>query len=479
MNRIRDLACLALVAISLLGVSRAEAAFTVDCTFNNGGDFVDRAFYVSNYPGTSIQKVALNHKGATAGTRTITLTARLSTYDGTFLGVASVTKAFSTSFGLTVFDFGNIPVAEGSRITFVQSVIAGSDDVYFDVGVGPCTGITETNGSTPPLSSVRGSTVGLVIQGDPSDLESALILDCPYDPNGGGDFVTRGFYVTNYRGVTIDKVRMRHSTSTPGNKSLQLVARLGRYDGPILGVASFTRNITADDTESTYDFNDMPVPAGSTIAFVESLTAGTDFVFHNLAIDTCGDVVETFGTAPPLDSQYRAGLGLKISGAVSLSYVTIVEYYHTVFGHYFMTADPAEIAGLDGGAYGGVFVRTGKQLYAWDGPRPNTVDVCRFFTTPGTFGTKSSHFYTGDTDECAGLKLNPNWVYEKIAFFIRPAAAGTCPAFSTTPIYRMYNDGMTGAPNHRFTWDAAIYNDFTTNQGWLPEGVRFCSPVLF
>jgi len=279
--------------------------------------------------------------------------------------------------------------------------------------------------------------------------------------------------------VTIDKVRVRHSTFDTGSKTVQLVARLGRYDGPILGVASVTRVIDAVDSESVYDFNDAPVPAGSTIAFVETQVSGTGDVYRNLAYGTCDNVVETTGTSPPLSTFRKQGVGVKISGAVSKHYVTIVEYFHTVFGHYFITADPDEIAGLDGGAYGGVFVRTGKVMYAWDGPRPGTVDVCRFFTTPGNFGTKSSHFYTGDADECAGVKLNLNWIYEKIAFFIRPAAAGACSPGITTPIYRAYNNGMTGAPNHRFTTDVAIYNDFTTTQGWAPEGVRFCQPVLF
>ena len=27
---------------------------------------------------------------------------------------------------------------------------------------------------------------------------------------------------------------------------------------------------------------------------------------------------------------------------------------------------------------------------------------CRFFTTPGTFGPKSSHFYTANPVECEG-----------------------------------------------------------------------------
>jgi hypothetical protein len=40
----------------------------------------------------------------------------------------------------------------------------------------------------------------------------------------------------------------------------------------------------------------------------------------------------------------------------------------------------------------------------------------------------------------------------------------------------MYNDGMTGAPNHRFTTSLAIYNQFTSTMGWTGEGVRFCAP---
>jgi len=103
------------------------------------------------------------------------------------------------------------------------------------------------------------------------------------------------------------------------------------------------------------------------------------------------------------------------------------------------------------------------------------VPVCRFFTT--AVAPKSSHFYTADPAECEVVKANPNWQYEKIAFFIRPAAGGTCPAFHT-PVYRMYNNGMTGAPNHRFTTDESIYLDFTTHRGWAGEGVRFCAPEM-
>ena len=91
------------------------------------------------------------------------------------------------------------------------------------------------------------------------------------------------------------------------------------------------------------------------------------------------------------------------------------------------------------------------------------------------FGTKSSPFYTANAVECAGLKLNPNWIYETIAFFIAIPTGGVCPA-GTIPVYRMYNHGQTGAPNHRFTTSLATYQQFTTTMGWDPEGIGFCSP---
>jgi len=43
-------------------------------------------------------------------------------------------------------------------------------------------------------------------------------------------------------------------------------------------------------------------------------------------------------------------------------------------------------------------------------------------------------------------------------------------------VYRMFNNGQTGAPNHRFTTDAALYQQFTTTQNWSAEGVAFCAP---
>ena len=54
-------------------------------------------------------------------------------------------------------------------------------------------------------------------------------------------------------------------------------------------------------------------------------------------------------------------------------------------------------------------------------------------------------------------------------------ASGVCAA-GTRPVYRMYNNGQTGAPNHRFTTDLALYQQFTTTLNWSAEGIAFCVP---
>jgi hypothetical protein len=82
-----------------------------------------------------------------------------------------------------------------------------------------------------------------------------------------------------------------------------------------------------------------------------------DDVSHDIGFGPCADVVQT----DLVKADVRASVGLTITGRVAnTAPLTVVEYFHTGFGHYFMTADPAEIAGLDGGAYGGVFSRTAR-----------------------------------------------------------------------------------------------------------------------
>ena len=93
--------------------------------------------------------------------------------------------------------------------------------------------------------------------------------------------------------------------------------------------------------------------------------------------------------------------------------------------------------------------------------------VCRFFST--SFGPKSSHFYTPFATECTSVTSNANWQLEGSVFnMILADAMGACPAGSQ-PLYRLYNNGSGGAPNHRYTIDLDVFSTMTS-LGWVPEG---------
>ena len=143
-----------------------------------------------------------------------------------------------------------------------------------------------------------------------------------------------------------------------------------------------------------------------------------------------------------------------------------VEYYHAAFDHYFVTAIADEIAKLDDGTFPG-WKRTGQAFGVYAGPRAGTNPVCRFFST--SFAPKSSHFYTPAADECALVKANPDWQFEGIVFYVAtPDADGVCPS-GTAAVYRLFNNGMGGAPNHRYTTSLDIRAQMIV-RGWISEG---------
>ena len=142
-----------------------------------------------------------------------------------------------------------------------------------------------------------------------------------------------------------------------------------------------------------------------------------------------------------------------------------IGYYHAQFNHYFFTADVDEIGKLDSGQFAG-WARTGRNFGIWSDEIDGVSGVCRFFST--SFGPKSSHFYTPFPDECATVKNNANWQYEGIvAYLALPAGDGSCGMGA--PLYRLYNDGMDGAPNHRYTTSLAVRGKLI-EEGWVAEG---------
>ncbi len=153
-----------------------------------------------------------------------------------------------------------------------------------------------------------------------------------------------------------------------------------------------------------------------------------------------------------------------------------VEYYHPDYGLYFVTANAEEIADLDSGKTRG-WQRSGLAFNVYTSAGPGLVAVCRFY---GVFGNKSSHFYGLRGSECEALLGDSVWHYEADVFYASlPEARGDC-ANGSVPVYRLYNNGQGGAPNHRYTTDLQTSMHMTA-VGWTREGsgigVVMCSPT--
>jgi DNA-binding beta-propeller fold protein YncE len=157
------------------------------------------------------------------------------------------------------------------------------------------------------------------------------------------------------------------------------------------------------------------------------------------------------------------------------------EWYHAGFDHYFHSADEVETRVIQDGRFGSDWIRTMKFFRVWSTAAPGRFGVCRFFSA--SFAPKSSHFYTPYPQECELRNHDPAWQFETAAAYVLALtdASGGCSS-NAAPLYRVYNDGQGGAPNHRYTADRST-RDRMTAAGWLAEGngsdvIFACTPRL-
>jgi hypothetical protein len=159
----------------------------------------------------------------------------------------------------------------------------------------------------------------------------------------------------------------------------------------------------------------------------------------------------------------------------------VVEYFHPLLDHYFMTQNAAEIAALDAGAHPG-WQRTGQSFLAY---RPGQTHfqlpaVRRFYGSPSA---GLGHFFTIDYADQFALTYGPlssAWIMETDnAFEIgRPDQDGNCPA-GQNPVYRLWNRRVDS--NHRYTTDPAIKAQMIDRgyvaEGYGPDVVDMCAPL--
>lgn len=152
---------------------------------------------------------------------------------------------------------------------------------------------------------------------------------------------------------------------------------------------------------------------------------------------------------------------------------TVVEYFNRDISRYFVTGRANEQALLD--AQPAVFVRTGMQFRARSSAYRDVPEtpVCRFYAAPARGGS-NTHFY-GTGDDCPVLNTAGYLSFEGFDFAAVKPIKSTCTAEAPNPVWRLFNNkAATNDGNHRYVVSAAIRARMVA-QGWVDEGVVFCS----
>jgi len=165
-----------LAASLLLAPALAPASTVVSCPFSGtNGDGLARGIVVPNYAGTNVRRVGLSYFASVAGLYHVTAQIRRGTFDGPIVGTSTLYLTVSTSSMTSAnFDFGAAPVTTGDTLAIIQTA-TGPGSLFFDNGVGTagCGQAYETGGTTPPLDTLRNSSIGIQI--DQDDLSGACI----------------------------------------------------------------------------------------------------------------------------------------------------------------------------------------------------------------------------------------------------------------------------------------------------------------
>ena len=212
----------------------------------------------------------------------------------------------------------------------------------------------------------------------------------------------------------------------------------------------------------------LPVaPLSAWYAGIDRVPEHTELALRVAAYDARGVSVATSRmtwdctTGQVLSLEHRGNA----VGAVAAT-ARAVEFYHAALDHYFMSANPAEIALLDAGTIAG-WARTGHGFNVAMAADGGANPVCRFYLPPPH---GDSHFYSASPAECAEVRTRfPGFVYESPDVFyagLPTFATGACPP-DAVPVYRLWNQRADS--NHRYTADPRVKLQML-EKGYVAEG---------
>jgi hypothetical protein len=174
-------------------------------------------------------------------------------------------------------------------------------------------------------------------------------------------------------------------------------------------------------------------------------------------------------------------------GSSPVTALSAIEYQYVPLDYYFLTSRAGEQIALEGISG---WARTGRSFNTLSAPIAGTSGVTRYYyDRVAKSYSRGSHFYTALSSERESLAaLNPtnsqaarlpynegddSYAYPPVT----EGVGGTC-ASGQIPVYRLFRSStkFPDDPNHRFTTDAVLYQDFVS-RGWDGEGVKFCAPM--
>jgi len=373
--------------------------------------------------------------------------------------------------------FGDHPVGSSTSVTVTVSNCGSAPYSFTDVSVHPSTG--------SGYKVNAACATGMVLQ--PSQSCTANVT---FAPAAAGQ-QSGALWLRNTTNTPTQLVTFygRGTTASAGTSSLTFSPPFLQFDDTQVGRSSNAVRLDLRNMGSVaivpsalvlngpgaYDFDGngdcavgRAIPAGG--------SCHLDMIFTPQ--DTGARIANLNVDAPQLPS--LAILRVAGTGTAALSNPTpaatdIVEFHHATLDHYFLTADAAEIAFIDGGGLGPAWTRTGRTLRGWpvDAAVNGAADACRFFGTPGA--GPDSHFYTVDAGECSAVRKDPFWTYEGIAFRVLPLASNGSCAPGAAVVQRMLKSAsdVTGI-RHRYVIAGADIAAMR-NAGWMLEGPVFCS----
>jgi cytochrome c553 len=384
------------------------------------------------------------------------------------------TATFSAS--PSSLDFGTVGVGAQSAIrsfTIKAGAAAGSitsvsssNNVEFLLAGGSClaTPVSLAQDGTctlqvifaPGVGGARSSTISIVDNGTPNPLTISVAgtggASAPAQGNltgpGSAVFASQVLFTQS----SPKTLTFRNSGTLP--VSVIALSSSNPAEFPLLGSSC---GVVAAGATCTASVAFNPSASGSRAA---TLTIANDGATNPLSVQLSG-----------------TGAGGSSGGGTK---VVVMEYYNASLGHYFITSNTGEIALLGKPPFD-AWQPTGLSFnaYAPANAPTGTVGVCRFFNDH--FLGVSTHFYAPHGLGCEQtITAFPDWTLEDPQLFYAslPDIAGNCPT-GQVPVYRLFNNGMGGAPNHRFTTDPTVRSQMMA-KGYSPEGygvgIGWCAP---